>query len=105
MAAYVVVIELADESSYAEQRDRLAQKIEAQGGRYLVRGTPSEIAEGNLEPRRVAVIEYESVEGRARRSPLQNILNSGRFVPSQTPLSVWYSSRASNRLSITQIAD
>ena len=63
MAAYVVVIELADESSYAEQRERLAQKIEAQGGRYLVRGTPSEIAEGNLEPRRVAVIEYESVEG------------------------------------------
>ena len=63
MAAYVVVIELADESSYAEQRDRLAQKIEAQGGKYLVRGTPSEIAEGNLEARRVAVIEYENVEG------------------------------------------
>ena len=63
MAAYVVVIELADESSYAEQRERLAQKIEAQGGKYLVRGAPSKIAEGNLEPRRVAVIEYESVEG------------------------------------------
>ena len=63
MAAYVVVIELADESSYAEQRDRLAQKIEAQGGKYLVHGTPSEIAEGNLEPKRVAVIEYENVEG------------------------------------------
>ena len=62
MSAYVVVVELADESSYAEQRDRLAQKIEAQGGKYLVRGAPSEVAEGNLEPRRVAVIEYENVE-------------------------------------------
>ncbi len=40
MAAYIVVTELSDESSYAEQRGRLAQRVEAQGGRYLVSGVP-----------------------------------------------------------------
>ena len=63
MSAYVVVVQLADESSYAEQRDRLAERIEEQGSKYLVRGAPFQVAEGSLEPRRVAVIEYESIEG------------------------------------------
>ena len=62
MPAYMVVLELADEQSYAAQRELLAERVQARGGRYLVRGAPAEVAEGGLEPRRVAVVEFENLE-------------------------------------------
>ena len=63
MPAYVVVLELVDDSSFAVQRERLAAKIGAHSGTYLVRGRAAEIAEGSLSPQRVAVLEFESAEG------------------------------------------
>ena len=65
MAAYIVVLELGDDSSFAEQRNRLAAPVEAHGGKYLVSGAAAEITEGSLAPQRLAVLEFESVE-RAR---------------------------------------
>ena len=60
MAAYIVVLELGDDSSFAEQRNQLAVTVEAHGGKYLVSGGAADVAEGNLAPQRLALLEFES---------------------------------------------
>ena len=63
MAAYITVMEMADDSAYADARARLVAKAPEHGGTYRVEHAPSEVFEGSLAPHRVAVIEFESVEG------------------------------------------
>ena len=63
MAGYVIVNnEITDESAFAEFRDRIAETIEAHGGRYLVRGGATEVVEGDWMPGRVVVVEFDSVD-------------------------------------------
>ncbi len=63
MTAYITVLEMADDSAYADARARLVARAPEHGGTYRVEHAPSEIFEGSLTPQRVAVIEFESVEG------------------------------------------
>ena len=62
MAAYITVMELADESAYADARSRLVARAPEHGGTYRVQQAPAEVIEGSLTPQRVAVIEFESIE-------------------------------------------
>ena len=63
MAAYVIVdIEVTDQAGYDEYRALAPQTVAAYGGKYLVRGGPFEILEGNWKPKRLVVIEFESIE-------------------------------------------
>ena len=62
MPAYIVVVETAGDRSYAAERKPLIERVEKQGGKYLVRGAPSRVVERGLDVRRVAVVEYDSVE-------------------------------------------
>ena len=63
MAAYITVLELTDDSSFAETRARVVATAPEHGGTYVVQQAPAEVAEGSLSPRRVGVIEFENVEG------------------------------------------
>jgi uncharacterized protein (DUF1330 family) len=66
MAAYLILdIHVKDPEEYAAYRERAPATLEAYGGRYLVRGGPHEVVEGDWNPERVVVVEFPSAE-RAR---------------------------------------
>jgi uncharacterized protein (DUF1330 family) len=66
MPAYLILdIDVQDPEEYAAYRERSPATLEAYGGRYLVRGGPHEVVEGDWDPERVVVVEFPSVE-RAR---------------------------------------
>ena len=64
MAAYVISeVEVLDEASFEEYRSRAKKSIEEHGGRYLVRATLPEAAEGNWLPqRRLVVVEFPDMD-------------------------------------------
>ena len=63
MAAYVIVdIEVTDPATYQKYIEVAPATIEAYGGRYIARGGTAEKLEGDWEPRRVVILEFDSVE-------------------------------------------
>jgi uncharacterized protein (DUF1330 family) len=63
MAAYVIGnVDIADPAAYEEYRKLALPTIAKYGGRYLVRGGPAESVEGVWDPKRLVVLEFESVE-------------------------------------------
>ncbi len=66
MAGYVVVqVEIHDPEGFAVYRDMVPPTLAAYGGRYLVRGGDLECLEGEWNPPRLVIIEFDSVQ-RAR---------------------------------------
>ena len=66
MAAYVIAeVEVVDPAGYDEYRKGVPATIAAYGGRFLVRGGAVETREGGWAPKRIVVLEFESV-ARAR---------------------------------------
>ena len=67
MAAYVIAdLEVTDPAKFSEYRRQVSSTLEEYGGKYIVRGGATEKAEGNWEPSRIVIIEFESME-RAKR--------------------------------------
>ena len=63
MAAYVIVDnEITDQAVFDEYIRDIPAVVERNGGKYLVRGGPTEIVSGNRTPHRVVVIEFENLE-------------------------------------------
>lgn len=63
MAAYYIVeIDIQDEARFEEYRQKVPATIARYGGRYLVRGGAYETIEGDWRPKRLAVVEFPSVE-------------------------------------------
>ena len=63
MPAYVVVnIEVTDPDRYAEYVKAAPAAVARYGGRYLARGGRAETLEGQLQPRRFVVLEFDSYE-------------------------------------------
>ena len=66
MPAYVIVnVDIHDPAGYEEYRLRAPATITAYGGRYLARAGRTEVLEGGWEPRRLVILEFESI-ARAR---------------------------------------
>jgi uncharacterized protein (DUF1330 family) len=66
MSAYVLVdIEVTDPAEYELYRKIAYPVIAEFGGKYLVRGGATEIREGDWNPNRFVIVEFESLE-RAR---------------------------------------
>ncbi len=67
MAAYVLaIIEVTDPSGYQEYARQVPTTAAKYGGRYLARGGTLEVKEGDWPARRVAILEFPSLE-RARQ--------------------------------------
>ncbi len=67
MSAYVILdIEVLDREVYEEYKAAGAPTIRLYGGKPLVRGGRAEILEGDINPNRLVMIEFGSVE-EARR--------------------------------------
>ncbi|MCA1554276.1 MAG: DUF1330 domain-containing protein [Chloroflexi bacterium] len=63
MAAYVIVdVDVQDAEGYARYRDMAPESIAQYGGRYLARGGKTEVLEGEWQPKRVVILQFESVE-------------------------------------------
>jgi uncharacterized protein (DUF1330 family) len=62
MPAYVISeVEVRDQAAMEGYRTLAAQTIAQYGGRYLVRGGVAELAEGNLPPRTIIIVEFPSM--------------------------------------------
>lgn len=63
MPALVIVdIEVTDPVLYEDYKRLASASIAAHGGRYLVRGGRSEVLDGTWTPRRLVVLEFDSME-------------------------------------------
>ncbi|MBP7694798.1 MAG: DUF1330 domain-containing protein, partial [Anaerolineales bacterium] len=63
MPAYVIVdIEVTDPAVYEEYKKLAPAGIAAYGGRYLARGGRVETLEGEWAPKRLVILEFDSVE-------------------------------------------
>ncbi len=63
MSAYLITdVEVTDENLYAQFREQVSPVIESHGGRFVVRGGEIEINEGAWMPKRLAIMEFDSME-------------------------------------------
>jgi uncharacterized protein (DUF1330 family) len=63
MAVYVVVnVRVTDPDRYAEYREKAPATISHYGGKYLARGGAVEALEGEWDPERLVILEFESME-------------------------------------------
>jgi uncharacterized protein (DUF1330 family) len=63
MAAYLIAdIDIIDPGAYEEYRQKVPATIAKHGGRYIARGGKVEPLEGGWSPRRIAMLEFPSLE-------------------------------------------
>lgn len=63
MAAYLVAnIEVTDPEGYREYARQAGPTVAKYGGRYLVRGGPAQLKEGEWQIHRLVVVEFPSME-------------------------------------------
>ena len=63
MSAYIVVqVKVEDPVKYEQYKRQVPATIEAYGGRFLVRGGDTEVLEGDWNPERFVILEFDSVE-------------------------------------------
>lgn len=66
MAAYVIVdIEIHDPAVYDEYRKVVGPTLTQYGGKFVVRGGKIDVLEGNWNPKRIVILEFENA-ARAR---------------------------------------
>jgi uncharacterized protein (DUF1330 family) len=67
MPAYVIAdIEVTDSAGYQDYAQQAPPIIARHGGRYLVRGGAVNMLEGEWSPRRLVILEFDSVEAAQR---------------------------------------
>jgi len=63
MSAYVIVeIEIIDPVGYEEYKKQAAVTVHQYGGKYVVRGGKAEVLEGDWDPKRIVVLQFESMD-------------------------------------------
>lgn len=63
MAGYVIVeIEVTDPVGYEEYKKLAGATVTKYGGKYIVRGGAAETLEGDWQPKRIVILQFESVE-------------------------------------------
>lgn len=61
MPGYIVAdVRVTDPEAYERYKGTVPATIAAYGGRFLVRGGQAEALEGNWEPNRLVILEFES---------------------------------------------
>jgi uncharacterized protein (DUF1330 family) len=62
MPAYIIVdIDIHDPAIYDEYKKAAPSSIELYGGKYLARGGACELLEGNWLPKRLVILQFESM--------------------------------------------
>lgn len=67
MSAYVIVeVDVIDPEQYDRYRETVPASLDANGGRFLARGGETATLEGDWQPKRIVVLEFDDLEA-ARR--------------------------------------
>jgi len=63
LSAYVIFdVEIRDPARYQDFMGKVKPALEAAGARYLARGGPHKVHEGDWQPRRIVLLEFPSVD-------------------------------------------
>jgi len=63
MPAYIIVeIEILDPVGYEEYKKLAGASVQKYGGKYIMRGGKTEVLEGDWQPKRIVVLEFESAQ-------------------------------------------
>jgi uncharacterized protein (DUF1330 family) len=63
MSAYVIVeIDVTDPIGYEEYKKQAGATVAQHGGKYIVRGGKTEVLEGDWKPKRMVVLQFESMQ-------------------------------------------
>jgi uncharacterized protein (DUF1330 family) len=63
MAAYVIVnVEVQDPALYEEYKKASSWIVPKHGGKFIARGGKVEVLEGDWQPRRVVILEFENAD-------------------------------------------
>ena len=63
MPAFVIVeIEITDPVGYEEYKKLAGATVEKYGGEYIVRGGKTEVLEGDWQPKRIVVLQFDSMD-------------------------------------------
>ena len=63
MPAYIIVeIEVVDPVGYEDYKKQAAATVHQHGGKYIVRGGETEVLEGDWHPKRIVVLQFDSME-------------------------------------------
>ncbi len=63
MAAYVIVdIHITDPVLYEEYKKLAPASVALYGGKYIARGGQTEVLEGEWTPKRLVILQFESIE-------------------------------------------
>ena len=63
MSAYIIVeVEVKDPVRYEDYKKLTPASIAAYGGKFIVRGGKAELIEGDREPKRIVILEFENPE-------------------------------------------
>jgi uncharacterized protein (DUF1330 family) len=63
MPAYIIVeIDILDPVGYEEYKKLASATVEKYGGKYVVRGGRTEVLEGDWEPKRIVVLQFDSLQ-------------------------------------------
>ena len=63
MSAYVIVeIDIVDPTGYEEYKKLAGATVERYGGKYIVRGGAAETLEGGWKPKRIVVLQFDSMQ-------------------------------------------
>jgi len=78
MPAYVIVdITATEPVGYEEYKKLAAPTVTMYGGRYIVRGNPVEVLEGDWIPKQLVILEFESV---AQAKKLRHATPNSRMI-------------------------
>ncbi len=63
MAAYVITeIDVTDPAGYEEYKKMGPPTVAAYGGKFIARGGKTEVLEGDWSPRRIVILQFDSLE-------------------------------------------
>jgi len=63
MSAYVIVeIDIVDPAGYEEYKKLAGATVEKYGGKYIIRGGAVETLEGDWNPKRIVVLQFDSMQ-------------------------------------------
>jgi uncharacterized protein (DUF1330 family) len=63
MTAYVIVeIDIVDPAGYEEYKTLAGATVKKYGGKYIVRGGETEVLEGDWKPKRIVVLQFDSIQ-------------------------------------------
>jgi uncharacterized protein (DUF1330 family) len=63
MPAYVIAeVTVTDPQGFEEYRQMVPATVAKYGGKFIVRGGQMEKMEGNWEPKRLVILEFDSIE-------------------------------------------